>query len=170
MTLGTRSPSSTAARPSWARHLALTLLVILPGFIAGCGGGGGGSTSTTTSSTTILAPNTLVGAVIVMNYSDGRSFTFTINNGLAAGVTRSDGKTSTNWTGAGYATPVLTLDVAYGAFTQGSLNNVFDDYGLNFVTKTTGSISLRENTTSNTYASSPVIGGTFTFTTYPPGG
>ncbi len=157
--------------PSRIRSLALLLLTVPVLLAGGCGGGGGGSSTTTsTPSTTIVAPANLVGAVIVFNYADGRSYTITVNNGTATGVTRSDGKTTTNWVGAGYSSPVLTLDLAYGAFTAGSLDNVFDDYGLTFVTKTTGSISLRENTTSRTFSTTTPIGGTFTITTYPPNG
>ncbi len=157
--------------PSRLRSLALLLLTVPVLLAGGCGGGGGGgSTTTSTPSATIVAPANLVGAVIVFNYADGRSYTITVNNGTATGVTRSDGKTTTNWVGAGYSSPVLTLDLAYGAFTAGSLDNVFDDYGLTFVTKTTGSISLRENTTSRTFSTTTPIGGTFTITTYPPNG
>jgi len=157
--------------PSRIRSLALLLLTVPVLLAGGCGGGGGGgSTTTSTPSATIVAPANLVGAVIVFNYADGRSYTITVNNGTATGVTRSDGKTTTNWVGAGYSSPVLTLDLAYGAFTAGSLDNVFDDYGLTFVTKTTGSISLRENTTSRTFSTTTPIGGTFTITTYPPNG
>lgn len=158
--------SSPARRLVPGFLLAVSLL-----FIAGCGGGGGDSSSSSSGgSTTTLGPKTLVGGVIVMNYGDGRSFTYTITSTAANGVSRSDGRTSTNWTQAGLATPVLTLDVAYGAFTPGDLNNVFDDFGLNFSTKTTGTFVLREDITSATFATKTPISGTFTFTTYPPNG
>ena len=110
------------------------------------------------------------GAVIVMNYGDGRSFTFTFNSANDNGVSRSDGRVTTKWIGAGYSSPVLTIDLAYGEFTPGSVTNVFDDYGLNFVTATTGSILLRENITSATFATTTPLAGTFTITTFPPGG
>ncbi|MDB6169534.1 MAG: hypothetical protein JWM88_2398 [Verrucomicrobia bacterium] len=147
------------------RALAV-LLFALPFLLAGCGGGG----VSTSSATTVLAPKTLVGGVLLANYPDGRAFTFTISSSAANGVTRSDGKVSTNWIGTGYGTGIMSLQVAYGAFTAGSLNNVFDDYTLTFTSKDAGVLQIRENTTSATYSSSTILTGNFMFTTYPPNG
>jgi hypothetical protein len=149
------------------RPLAL-LLCALPFFLAGCGGSS--VADAPSSQTTNLAPKTLIGGVLVANYPDGRSFTFTINSSAANGVTRSDGKISTNWIGTGYGTGIMSFQVAYGAFTSGSLNNVFDDYSLTFTGKDAGVLQIRENTTSATYATSPILTGNFKFTTYPPNG
>jgi len=146
------------------------LLLIGPLLLTGGCGGGGSSPSSTTTTATVVAPKNLIGAVIVMNYADGRSFTFTFNSANANGVSRSDGRVTTNWIGDGYVTPVLAINLAYGAFIPGSLDNVFDAYALTFSTATTGVFALRENTTSNTFASTAVIFGTFTITTYPPNG
>lgn len=160
------SPLSFVTRSRALRCAPLAALLL---FIAGCGGGDGGGSGTVPSSQ-IVGPKTMVGAVIVFNYGDGRSYTVTISSSNSNGVTRSDGKVTTNWTSAGLQSPIVTLDLAYGAFTPGNLNNVFDDYGMTFATKTSGTITLRENTTSNTFASTTPIGGTFTITTYPPNG
>lgn len=161
-------PLLSLVRHRLARVIFLSLSLLT---IAGCGGGGDSSSGGSSGgSTTVLGPKTLVGAVIVMTYGDGRSYTYTITSANANGVTRSDGKTSTNWTQAGLSSPVVTLDIAYGAFTPGSLNNVFDDFGLNFSTQTTGNFTLREDVTSNTFATKTPLSGTFTFTTYPPNG
>ncbi|MFI5357827.1 MAG: hypothetical protein ACHQ4G_10870 [Opitutales bacterium] len=149
------------------------LALVLPAALAlsGCGGGSNGTATTTT--TTVNAPNTLVGSVLAITYSDGRTFTFHINSTASTGVTRSDSKTSTNWNAYGYGTTLLVFNVAYGAFTTvqpDNLNNVFDYYSLVFATKTTGTCTIKENTTDNTFNTSTQLTGTFTFTTYPPGG
>jgi hypothetical protein len=146
------------------------LLLAMPLLLLGGCGGGGSDTPTTNTSTAVVGPKTMVGAVVTMTYSDGRTYTFNFASAAANGVTRSDGKATTNWTSAGQSSPVVTIDLAYGAFTAGSLNNVFDDYGLTFTTKTTGTITLRENTTSNTFQSTSPMAGSFTITTYPPNG
>ena len=149
------------------RHFSL-LLLALPLFLAGCGGSGGDAPAS--SQTTNLAPKSLIGGVMVANYPDGRSFTITINSSAANGVTRSDGKVTTNWIATGYGTGIMSIQLAYGAFTAGSLNNVFDDYTLTFTDKSTGVLQIRENTTSATYSTSPILTGNFRFSTYPPAG
>ncbi len=139
--------------------------------LAGCGGGGGDSTPATP--TAILAPKSLVGAVLLVNYGDGRSFTLNFNSGSPNGITRSDAKTSTNWIASGYGEQAMAIDIAYGAFANTApenLSNVFDKYVLTFLTKTTGQCVLRENITSSSFSTSVPIACTFTFTTYPPGG
>lgn len=153
------------------RRLAFLLLAVPVLLTGGCGGGGGGtSTSSDSTSTAPLSPKTLIGAVIVMTYADGRAFTFTISSSNDNGVSRSDGRVTTKWIGNNYGTNVLVLDLAYGVFADGSLDNIFDDYNLAFGTTTTGVFTLRENTTSNTYFATTPTTGIFTITTYPPGG
>lgn len=139
-------------------------------FLAGCGGSSGGSDSG--GSSYIAAPASLIGGTLVLTYSDGRSYTLVFNNSTDTGVTRSDGKTTTAWTTTGLGSAVLGINLFYGTIATGdaALDNVFDGYALAFSTKTTGDFSLKENTTANNYSNTPVISGTFSFTTYPPNG
>ncbi|MDB6128135.1 MAG: hypothetical protein JWM35_2031 [Verrucomicrobia bacterium] len=149
------------------RPLSL-LLLALPLFLAGCGGGG--SALPANSQTTILAPKTLIGGVMVANYPDGRSYTFHINSTAQNGVTRSDGKTTTQWIATGYGTGIMSFQLAYGAFTAGSSTNIFDDYTMTFTSTSEGVLQVRENTSNTTYSTTPILTGNFKFTTYPPGG
>lgn len=150
------------------------LALLATGFLllAGCGSGGSDNSGSDGGSSYIAAPSDLIGGVLVLKYSDGRSYTLNFNNSSDTGVTRSDGKTTTAWTSTGLGSAVLGINLFYGTIATGdaALDNVFDGYGLAFSTKTTGDFSLKENTTANTYGSTPSISGTFTFTTYPPNG
>lgn len=154
------------------RLLSLGLVAASALFFSGCGGGGDDGQAPTAP---ILAPNNLFNSVLVINYGDGRSFTFTITDASASGISRSDGTPITAWDSTGQGTSVLFINVAYGAFTTeapANLDNVFDSYGMVFTTKTTGTVAIKEDVTSNTFndTSVPVLSGTFTFTTYPPTG
>lgn len=155
------------------RFLFPTLCALLfTGLLAGCGGGGGSDGGSSGGGTYVAAPKTLTGGTLVVNYSDGRTYTLNFDNTTDTGVRRSDGKTSTAWTVSGLGGATLTLNISYGAIASGddAANNVYDGYTFAFSTKTTGDLSLRENTTFNTYSSTPVTKGTFTFTVYPPNG
>lgn len=145
--------------------------IVLAGFVAGCGGGGG-SDNSSGGGTYTPAPKDLTGGTMVVTYADGRSFTLYFDNSSDTGIRRSDGKTSTAWTVSGLGGATLTLNISYGTVATGTdaANNVYDGYTFAFATKTTGDLSLRENTTFNTYSSTPVTKGTFTFTVYPPNG
>ncbi len=146
--------------------------MLLSVFLSGCGGGGDETTGSVTS-TQVLSPKNLVGAVFLVTYTDSRSFTFTVTDSVAVGLTRSDGKQVTNWKVDGYGTPVLGIEIAYGAYTENvpdNAFNVFDYYIFTFTSKTEGLLTLRENTSPSTFNDTLVQAGTFKFTTYPPTG
>lgn len=130
----------------------------------GCSGGGGDDSTTTAAA---VAPSSLSGSVVLLNYSDSRSYALTFTSTRGSGVSRSDGRTSTAWNGSGYETAVLSLELAYGAYSSQSSNNIVDRYMLTFSSQKSGTFTLRENTTANSASSSALISGTFTFTTYP---
>ncbi|MFI5355822.1 MAG: hypothetical protein ACHQ4G_00660 [Opitutales bacterium] len=150
--------------------LSLLLLGLL--LLPGCGGGGSGPDPSSSVPVGADAPNTLTGGVIVMSYSDGRTFTFTFNSTAGTGVTRSDGKTTTGWAASGYGTPQLVMSLAYGAIdtTNTPSTTVYDSYQLVFTTVTTGTMYVQENVTASTINTGKIISGTFKFTTYPSNG
>ena len=152
--------------------LSLGLVMTSALLLTGCGGG---SNAAEAPKAPTLAPNNLNNSVLLINYPDGRSFTFTITDASQTGLARNDGKTITSWSATGHGTTVLFLNVIYGAFTNESpanLDNVYDSYGMVFATDTTGTVAIREDTTSNSFndPANVVLAGSFTFTTYPPTG
>lgn len=160
---------------NFAKHLSrrslLGCLLVFSLLLSGCGDGDEATGSTTNEF--VLSPKNLVGAVFLITYSDSRAFTFTVTDSVAVGLTRSDGKPVTHWSADGYNTPVLALDIAYGAYTEtvpDNGDNVYDYYLFSFTSKTGGIVQIREDVTLNTFPETLVQTGTFTFTTYPPSG